>query len=431
MSSGVRMRRAGFVPTSELQSKYERIFSQFVCRVLESMWCFGIAAVIEVPDADIGSAPMVLSLELMRVGVYVDYTGRRTYAFYEENFTHGIYGQSSMGLRAIPDVTVHSFSPPSHEGVIHSSISRIMPYFNQMLIATESDLRVIVSNSAPSLWTQSQLAKFGSGTDMTSQNKTSARAAAVSAQDGGGVRASEIYQAPVQTGRVEPVLPVAVLASRDVDTQSSRMMARMPQLDEGMRVMKLPDGQDGHAFAAAPEPVFLPHYVEKFEQSVADAFKVPVTLFCADKLMRRDRTSHSQRIAADMVLLEQNVRVLQQQMLGILNDTTEKMYGARFREDALLVAVENPAYSEIAVTSPQMQWEFETLVDPATVRQLWLEGSFKRDEYVAYIARHYGLDPSCFESQPQMTLLDLNGVKPPPPEDAQSALHKKRKKDNK
>lgn len=378
------------------------------------MWCFGFAASVAVDDPDLGSTPAVLSLELLRVGVYVDYVGRYSYVFYEENFMHGIHGTTSAGFRPIPNVIVHTFTPPSHDGTIYSCMSRITPYFNQMLIATEADLRVIVSNSAPCLWTQSQLPRFGSGTDMTSQGGTSTRAAAVTSQDGGGV--SDPPGAGAGGGMAsQPVVPVNVLTASDAGVRQHTTLARMPQLHEGMRVMKLPDGQDGHAFAAAPEPTYLPHYVEKFEQAVSSAFKVPVTLFSADKLMRRDRTGHSQRLEAEIVLFEQNVRVLQQKMLSVVNDMSEQMYGARFREDALLMAIDNPAYAEIATMSRQTQWEFETLVNPATVRELWLEGSFRRSEYIAYMARHYGIDTSCFESQPQMTLLDLNGVKPSPP----------------
>lgn len=414
MSGGIRINRAGFIPSAETQNVYEQAWSEFVRRLLNSMWCFGFAASVSAPDDRLGTMPLVLDVELLRVGMTSDYMGRRSYVFYEENFTHGVYGQPAMAYQPIPNVIVYEYTPPLSDGSLNSCITRILPYYNQMLIATESDLRVILSNSAPSLWTQRQSAERAGRTDLSNKNKGqdgSVRAAGVEPQidgtGGGGIGAGGV--GPRQP---DPIMPVRVMSSRE-DIRPSRMLARMPQLDEGMRVIKLPDGQEGHAFASAPEPVFLPHYVEKFEQAVANAFKVPVALFSADKLMRRDRTSHAQRLDAEMVVFEQNARALQHRMLDIINDVSERIYGPQFKEDALILALENPEYIAIANLKPQVSWVFETLVDPLVIEKLYYEGTLSRPAYLAYTSRHYGIDPACFMETPGLSLLELNGLNPP------------------
>jgi len=424
MSGGIRISRAGFIPSVETQNVYEQAWSQFVRRLLESMWCFGFAACVNAPDDRLGTMPLVLDIELLRVGITSDYMGRRTYAFYEESFTHGVYGQSALAYQPIPDVVVYEYTAPLPDGSLNSCITRILPYYNQMLIATEADLRVILSNSAPSLWTQRQSADRAGKPDLSNKNKGSdgsVRAAGVEPRAGGyggGVGGG----GGVAPRQPDPIMPVQVMASRE-DIRPSRMLARMPQLDEGTRVIKLPDGQEGHAFASAPEPAFLPHFVEKFEQSVANAFKVPVALFSADKLMRRDRTSHAQRLDAEMVVFEQNARTLQHRMLDIINDVSERIYGPQFREDALILALENPDYIAIANLKPQVSWVFETLVDPLVIEKLYYEGTLLRDAYLAYTARHYGIDPACFTPTPGLSLLELNGIDPP--ENEEPAVVKK------
>jgi hypothetical protein len=434
MSGGIRINRAGFIPSIETQNVYEQAWSAFVRRLLESMWCFGFAASVSAPDDRLGTMPLVLDLELLRVGVSSDYMGRRTYVFYEENFAHGVNGHSALAYQPIPNVVVYEYTPPLPDGSLNSCITRILPYYNQMLIATEADLRVILSNSAPSLWTQRQSADRAGKPDLSNKNKGqdgSMRAAGVEPQNGrGGGGGGGGGVAPHQP---DPIMPVQVMASSRDDTRPSRMLARMPQLDEGTRVIKLPDGQEGHAFASAPEPVFLPHYVEKFEQAVANAFKVPVALFSADKLMRRDRTSHAQRLDAEMVVFEQNARALQHRILDIINDASERIYGPQFREDALILALENPEYIAIANLKPQVSWVFETLVDPLVIEKLYYEGTLERTAYLAYTARHYGIDPVCFTSTPGLSLLELNGLDPPDegPDTAKNAAgsaKKKRKK---
>lgn len=361
------------------------------------------------PDENIGTVPLVLDVELLRVGITSDYMGRRVYTFFEENF---LYGQSSTAYRPIPDVTVYEYTPPLPDGSLNSCISRILPYYNQMLIATEADLRVVLSNSAPSLWTQRQSADRAGKPNLTSlhtppsSNDEGARAAGVAPQtSSGGI-------APRQP---DPIMPVRIVAHRDLNADSlpSRMLARMPQLDEGTRVMKLPDGQEGHAFAALPEPAYLPHIVEKFEQSIASAFNVPVTLFSADKLIRRDRTSHAQRLEAAVMAFEQNVRALQLRILDIVNDASEKMYGPRFREDAFIMAIEDPTYAEIATRTQQVSWFIDVLVEPVVIEKLFYEGTLKRQAYLAFLTRHYGIDPASFEPTPGLTLLELNGIDPP------------------
>lgn len=426
----MRVRRTGFVPEKGTKEKYERVWSHFVQRVLESIWCFGFAASIELPDPDLGSIPSVLSLELLRVGVYVDYAGRYSFVFYEENFIYGIYGHASMAYSPIPNVMVHTHTPPSYDGTIHSSIARIVPHLNQMLIATESDLRAIISNSSPAMWTQQRIAENRGPPNLTSRHNQSSRSNRVEPStvfNDDVVLSTDVVATGAATTSASTAPPPGSSATMGASS-ASFTVTNMPQFHDGLRMLKLSDGQEGHAFASVKEPAYLAHYVEKYEQAVADAFKVPITLFCADKLMRRDRTSHAQRSEAETIVFEQNVRVLQQKMLGIVNDVSEQMYGARFRADALLMAQTNPAYAEIAKSTSQVQWEFETRVDPATVRQFWLEGSFKRDDYVAYMSHHYGINPDCFEPKPQLDLLELNGIEPPDEDLSKQRQQKKKKK---
>lgn len=419
MSGGLKMKRHGFNPTTDIQTKYERAWTHFLSRLLESMWCFGFAAVVSHPDDAIGSVPVVLSLELLRVGMYVDYTGRCQYVFYEETYTNGLFGHPSTAFRSIPGVMVHEYTPPSPHAKINSCISRIMPHFNQMLIATDADLRVITSNSAPSLWTQARDEAKAAGLDLFGRGTSSLRASAVAPQPASmGSAAALAATAAGGSGYIdpEPILPVRIVPASDMDTsahpRSSRMFGRMPQLDEGARVMKLPDGQEGFAFAAAPEPIFLPHYTELFEKAVADAFKVPVQLFTADKFMRSDRTGHSQQTHMAFVMFEQNARTLQTKMLHVLNDVANAIYSVQFRQDALVLAVDNPEYMEIANSSEQVQWSFRPLVPPLVLQQLYREGTLLYPFYTNFMSTHYNMDPECFAKQPGLTLQELNCIQP-------------------
>jgi hypothetical protein len=416
MSGGLHIRRPGFEPTKEMQSKYERAWSHFLSRVLESWWCFGFAAIVARPDDAIGSVPVVLSPELLRVGMHVDYMGQYQYAFYEECFANGVFGQQSLSFRCIPNVMVHSFTPPSPNAKINSCLSRIQPYLNQLLIATDADIRVITSNSAPSLWTQTRDDAKAAGPDLFGRGTGSLRALAVAPQLGSHSSAEGAANAAAVITQPDPIMPVRVMAASEMDTsgtaRSSRMLARLPQLDEGMRVMKLPDGQEGFAFTAAPEPIFLPHFTEMFERAVADAFKVPVQLFSADKFMRSDRTGHSQQTHSSFVMFEQNARSLQTKLLHLLNDVSNALYGAKFREEALIMSASNPQYTEIANASAQVEWDFAPLVSPIVIKELYREGTLKWSAYAAFQSKYHNIAKELFNDDPALSLEELNGIQP-------------------
>ena len=423
LGNGLRMHRIGMNPSDDLRTAYEMAWSRFVQRVMESWWCFGFAAVTSEQNDAIGSVPIVLNPELMRIGFHEDYRGRRTWVFYELDVLSGLYGTGGRVLyEPIPNVQVFEFSSPSVDGTINSCISRIMPIFNQMIIATEAALRAATSNSAPAMWVQMRVQDKPVGADLAGRGTASVRASAVlpqsttttSSSSIGSVTNTGSYGVDETSVNRDATVQLRVLGSFSAVSSGPGSDAsipnRMQQFNQAVRVMRLPNGLEGTAFSAAPEPKYLPHYVEKFEQSVANAFKVPITAFSADKFLRGDRSSHRQYSEADTAALEQSARMMQIALLQVMNELAECMYGDEFREDALLLSVSDPSFTTLATAKPQVRWEFPVPVGVDTMRKLWLEGSLKREPYIACASETHRLDMNMFEATPAMSIQELQGI---------------------
>lgn len=419
LKNGIRLHRVGMKPTSGLHTVFELAWSRFVRRVMESWWCFGFAAVTcEASDDDMGVVPVVLNPELLRIGYHEDFRGRRTWVFYELDVLSGLYDTAGKILyEPIPNVQVFEFTPPSVDGTINSCISRIMPCFNQLIIATEADLRAVTSNSSPSMWVQMRVNDKSVGADLAGRGPASVRASAVLPQST-SIGSASLIGTPVAeeaNGNRDAIVQLRVLgtpcsgAGASLETQTP---SRMQQFHQAVRVMRLPNGLEGCAFEAAPEPKYLTHYVEKFEQAVSNAFKVPISAFSTDKLMRGDRSSHRLHSESDASALEQNALIMQTALLHVMNELVECMHGNQFRDEALLLSVSDPSFLAVATTKPQVVWEFPMTLAVETLRELWLEGSLKRNPYIAFVSDKTKLDVNLFEPKPALSIRELQGIQP-------------------
>jgi hypothetical protein len=158
LGGGIDIQRPGFFLTSAARAFYQRVWSEFVTRVLRSLWAFGLAAVVTEPHPLYKAIPHVLELDRLTVRMQGDIYGLRRYVFHVPE-TETLLGIGIAGnhlpqphaevQEAVPNVLVFELDPPSREGHIQSRVASLLPELRYFASLREADLRAVDSLTNP------------------------------------------------------------------------------------------------------------------------------------------------------------------------------------------------------------------------------------------------------------------------------------------
>lgn len=409
LGGGLDIQRKGFTLTPSARAFYQRVWSEFITRLLRSLWAFGFAAVVTEPHPIYKAVPHVLEVDRLLVRMQCDIYGLRRYVFHVRE-TDMLLGSgisnNGQGLEqghlqeAVPNVLIFEMNPPGQDGSIRSRVSALLPaleYYSKLQLA---DMRAVDLLTSP--YVVSAITKE----PYDSQNVAMGAAPTMVDSAGGGTYAS----VPLR-----PATREDLIRRRNVLRQVDRMNGRPPRssdLGGGVQILPVQELREGTTAVTAPqatEPAYLIQTCVQLEERVGAMFGVPRSLF--------SHYSGGTRVGGDsqrLVFLESS-RNLKTILLPILTATFAAIYASDFWDDSLVIALSDNVSLTDAIAVCQVSWNLPGVPPPSVMQDLWRCGVLKYSFYTNSLTHIYGLPAEALEPFPRLSLKELAGIPPPAP----------------
>jgi hypothetical protein len=406
LAGGIRFTRTGHVMEEQLGAQYEQAWSHFTELLLQSLWIYGFCAVVADRHPTLKRVPRVLNLEQVEVRILHTRLSRVEYVFLESSndLTQapmiGVMNQGVMGLmeRPVPDVMVLELHPPDKHGNLMSAMVSVWVERRMLHHLMRAQLLAASHMSNPPIIVETDNSRFDPD---RAQNTASINLARkdVDTLNTGGTIAVGVKDAMMQT--------LGAMIDRQYDAAAVDM-ANYGAFADGAPLMQrvvMETDQKGHTHTPAKEPTNLQHLITNFEERVGGIFGVPRSMFS-----RTDGSSS--RVNDDTrMMFDASQRKLKRALTDMVTAVFNALYADDFILDAVLqddaVATEpgDVRVSAVNVTLPG--------IPPLEVLQtMWMQGVLTYSAYIEYLSHMYSMPMNDFHKQQQLTLQELNGIKP-------------------
>lgn len=409
LGGGLDIQRKGFTLTASARAFYQRVWSEFITRLLRSLWAFGFAAVVTEPHPIYKAIPHVLEVERLLVRMQGDIYGLRRYVFHvrETDMLLGM-GTNANGQRleqghlqeAVPNVLIFEMNPPAQDGSIQSRVSALLPALAYYTSLQQADMRAVDLLTNPYLVSAVNKEPYDTQNVAMGANPTMIDSA------GAGMYAS----VPLR-----PATREDMIRRKSVLRLVDRMNGRPPRGNEtggGVQILPVQELREGTTAVSAPqavEPQYLIQTCVQLEERVGAMFGVPRSLF--------SHYSGGTRVGGDsqrLVFLESS-RNLKTILLPILTATFAAIYASDFWDDTLVIALNDNVSLTDAIAVCQVSWNLPGMPPPSVMQDLWRCGVLKYSFYTNSLTHIYGLPAEALEPFPRLSLKELAGIPPPAP----------------
>ena len=394
---------------------YSRSWMDFTRKLLESLWMYGLAAVVIEPHEEFVGVPRVLDLSMLDITMSRSITGTVSYEFHvpSDMVPPGVKtrdvdsSQLANGVEIL-GVMVYEFNSPDCNGSLNSLFLHVVRQREELEPMLRAERMAVALSSNPVTYTQKVERKFvgptmpsepviagvlsaGARSIATADNvmlmeQVAARSSMLNAVGGSEMGGIQVVADRVGTMIMDRTRPMSAIIS----------VEDIPRID-------LPVNHQLAQQQGAREPTHLMPLMTNYEERVGSLFGVPRSTFAAvkggmsgDDLMGRD-------------MFRQSQRALKQRVIPMLQSVHSHIYSKSSMWDAITSdgAVDFQAIrkaAEVTVVLPGVP-PLQDLTD------WYMQGVLVSEKYTGYLSKLYGMPMTDFVSQAplgvQSALLDI------------------------
>lgn len=394
------------IKDAAVKSWYERTWIRFGHEVVRHLWMYGFAAVVIEPHDEFKGIPRVLNYEHVCAAVRADIYDVRTYTFWMRSSPLGPAGAPGVSRRhsVIPGVKVYEMNPPRTDGSLRSKLATLYQDASYVSLVRALDLQAMRLRSNPALVVQRPPDRHDPDSLTFSLRPELVGGGAPGAED-------RIAMSHEQAVRRNLLAEQAFAANSGLAASVDPLeFARTRDAVGPERI----DLEEGATLAKQIMPETRDHISQlriDFEQQVGGIFGVPRGMFADASSKQASDNAMNQR------MFYSSQRELKRKLTKILTATFNDLYAEEFAMDHT-IAIADWHYRGRYEGKPEPKDTHRATINlPGSppiqdLQQLYLQGILKYESLVKFSAANLSISPEHFNAKPQVSVKELNGIKP-------------------
>jgi hypothetical protein len=412
-SGKVRIQRTG--ESEALDEHMSAIWSSFGLQVLEQQDQFGFAAATFVSDPVYRRVPRVLNLlDGIEIRHRVNIYNEQLFAFYQRA-TNGLF----TDIMPIPNVYVFCYTPPTINGHIISSVNSLLPHVKHLSRMTVYSQIAESRRCNPPVLTETVERKTIADVDIDPVSRIQ-----VSPAD--ERRLSMLDKLARHANTIGVHSPGVLMDKMDTILSSLNGIGIGPihELEAGKRYVNS---------QLAEGPANIDKLRVMNQQLCMMEFGIPPAMMQAEST--HGKIGHN---ADARKTFDGHINMVKDRITGYIADMYHIMWDKQTMRNVIVgKPITEPLSDEEVVSSTSIQVSIPGRPSEETYKELYREGSLKRDAYIRYQSGMHHIPLESFETEPTLSLLDIlttgkesiERIKAEKKQEQKKPLKKKKKKE--
>jgi hypothetical protein len=438
LGGGVLFRRKGFSLQSSSKALYADAWMRFIRELTLQLWKYGFCGVVCVPHPTLKATPHCIDPHQVRIHIHTNVVGQNQYIFTKERDPEGGSVQApflgkedalpTTGLghvfldEPIPGVIVLEMDPPDRYGMLQSKATFAWRERQFLSHVMRAEAMAVSGMANPLLVVEKNQVKFRpdlqpAGT-VGLQNRTG-QAAVDHAQrlaernHGPAVVEAALLNAGHQIQQTHTrnqfgtfAQDLALLSDELGDPAATHLATFAAFGDNAPMTqrLRLREEETGHTHTQPREPQHLLDILIGYEERLGGLWGVPRSMFA------HTQGGHGTDDPNGREMFKAAQRQLRQIIIPMLTNLFRHIYSAKHHLD--IVALNTADTAAKASEETDMEIVLPGMPPFEILREWWLQGVLKFEAYRDYLANMYSMPTTDFHEEPQLTLQELNGIKP-------------------